>query len=81
MKWLVLVLLSFSAFAQDAKREGNPKEEVPKISGQFDWYIASQVKNFLSGSRKNPKMMPYIKGLSDRDINDLGAYVSKLTTK
>ena len=52
-----------------------------RISGQFDWYIVSQVKNFLSGSRKNPKMMPYIKGLSDKDLNDLGAYISKLTTK
>jgi cytochrome c553 len=94
---LVLVLLSTSTFAQDATRgeklyakciqchgkngEGNPKEEGPKISGQFDWYIVSQVKNFLSGSRKNPKMMPYIKGLSDKDIKDLAAYISKMTTK
>ena len=99
MKWLtlILLLLSFSLFAQDAKKgenlyqkciqchgkngEGNLKEEAPRISGQFDWYIVSQVKNFLSGSRKNPKMMPYIKGLSDKDLNDLGAYISKLTTK
>ncbi|RLA62844.1 MAG: cytochrome c [Epsilonproteobacteria bacterium] len=95
MKWLTLVLLphSFSSFAQDAKRgeklyqchgkngEGNPKEEAPRISGQFAWYIVTQIKKFLSGDRKNSKMMPYIKKLSGKDINDLAAYILKMTTK
>lgn len=94
---LVLLLNSFTLCAQDAKRgaqlyekciqchgkngEGNKVEEAPKISGQYDWYIVSQINSFLSGARKNPKMMPFIKGLSGKDVKDLGAYISQLTKK
>lgn len=59
--------------------EGNPAEKAPMIAGQFDWYIISSVKAFKEGKeRKNPKMLPYIKNLSDQDIADLAAYISTM---
>jgi cytochrome c553 len=58
---------------------GNAAEQAPMIAGQYDWYIISSVKAFKAGvERKNPKMLPYIKNLSDQDITDLAAYVSSL---
>ena len=58
---------------------GNVAEEAPKIAGQFDWYIASSIKAFKIGKdRKNPKMLPFIKNLSDSDIADLSAYISTM---
>ena len=59
--------------------QGIEAEEGPRIGGQYDWYIITQVKAFLSGTRKNPKMLPFIKGLSDKEIADLAAFVSQLT--
>ena len=61
------------------KGEGNPAQKAPKIAGQHDWYIISSIKAFQAGKdRKNPTMLPYIKGLSEQDIADLAAYVSKM---
>ncbi len=58
---------------------GNPNEEAPSIAGQYDWYIVSSINQFKKGvERKNPKMLPFIKNLSDSDINDLAAYISQM---
>jgi cytochrome c553 len=92
--WPLLLLISSYGYSQEAKigekayqncilchgqkGEGVPDQQGPRIGGQFDWYIETQIKNFLSGKRQNPKMMPYIKGLSERDIKDISAYVSTL---
>lgn len=58
---------------------GNQAEKAPMIAGQFDWYIVSSIKAFKAGvERKNPKMLPYIKNLSDADIADLAAYISAM---
>lgn len=57
---------------------GIKAEEAPRIAGQFDWYIVSSLEKFMSGERKNDKMMPFIKGLSSTDFKDLAAYVSKM---
>jgi len=58
---------------------GNPTEEAPMIAGQYDWYIISSIESFKAGvERKNPKMLPYIKNLSDADIADLAAYISSM---
>lgn len=92
--WPFLLLVSSNSFSQDTKLgekiysncilchgqkgEGVPAQQGPKVGGQYDWYIETQIKNFLSGKRQNPKMMPYIKGLSDKDIKDVSAYVSTL---
>ena len=91
---ILTLIISSSVYSQDAKKGmslfsaciqchgdkglGNPKEEAPRISGQFDWYILSQLLAFKSGQRKNEKMMPYIKDLSEKDFSDLASYISSL---
>ena len=58
---------------------GDPAQQAPKIAGQFDWYIITSIEMFREGKdRKNPKMLPFIKNLSDQDIADLAAYVSQM---
>lgn len=58
---------------------GNVDEAAPKIAGQHDWYIVSSIQQFKAGvERKNPKMLPYIQGLSSADIEDLAAYISSM---
>ncbi len=59
--------------------EGNAAMKAPRIAGQYDWYIVSSIKQFKAGvERKNPTMLPFIKKLSDADIDDLAAYISTL---
>lgn len=58
---------------------GNVEKKAPKIAGQYDWYIVSSVEAFKIGKeRKNPDMLPYIKNLSSKDIQDLAAYISAM---
>lgn len=58
--------------------EGNIEKNAPRIGGQHDWYILLSLNNFKSRERKNPDMMPFIKNLSEKDFQDLAAYVSQL---
>lgn len=90
----IALLLTANSYAADAARgetlyktcvschgpagEGNEAMKAPRISGQYDWYIVSQIKAFKALERKNPTMLPFIKNLSDKDIEDLAAYVSKM---
>ena len=60
---------------------GRKSQNAPKVGGQFDWYVVSQVTNMRDGLRVNKKMAPYVKKLSNQDIKDLGEYVSKLPWK
>jgi cytochrome c553 len=48
--------------------------EWPKLAGQHASYLTKQIKDFKSGSRKNPVMSPVSSPLSDQDIEDLSAY-------
>lgn len=58
--------------------EGKKAQKAPAIGGQYDWYIELQVNNMKSGARINKIMNPYIKRLSEQDVKDLAAYISKL---
>lgn len=58
--------------------EGNPEKKAPKLSGQHDWYVVKQITEIKSGVRKNPDMVPFVKGLSEQDIKDLAAYIVTL---
>ena len=58
--------------------QGKESQNAPRIAGQFDWYIVTALKDFKSGARKNPAMMPYIKDLSESDFEDLAAYISSI---
>ncbi|GAB4019879.1 MAG: hypothetical protein Fur0010_22210 [Bdellovibrio sp.] len=89
-----LFFISSPLFAQDANRgsqlyqtciechgdkgQGNPEQAAPRLAGQHDWYILSSLIAFQKGERKNPKMLPFIKGLSEKDFKDLAAYISGL---
>ncbi|MFG1494460.1 c-type cytochrome [Halobacteriovorax sp. GFR7] len=58
--------------------EGKKSMNAPRIAGQYDWYIYSSLVQFKTGERKNPDMLPFIKGLNDSDFKDLAAYISTL---
>jgi cytochrome c553 len=48
----------------------------PKLSGQHENYLISQLQAFKSGTRKDPMMSPMAAPLSNKDIEDLAAYFS-----
>jgi len=46
----------------------------PKLAGQHSDYLIKQLKDFKSGARQNPIMMGMAMGLSDQDMENIGAY-------
>jgi len=50
----------------------------PRIAGMNAGYIARQLKNFRTGARNNPVMMPMAKNLSDKDIEAVSAYYAAM---
>ena len=61
------------------KGDGNPAQKAPRISGQHDWYILNQLQDMKAGkTRKNPVMTPFLNKLSEQDMKDLAAYITKL---
>lgn len=48
--------------------------EWPNLAGQNAGYLALQIRAFRDGERANPAMAPFVKGLSDADINALAAF-------
>jgi len=60
---------------------GKASQKAPHIGGQYDWYIEKQLTDMKSGARINEAMMPTLKGLSEQDMKDVAAYVTKLPWK
>jgi cytochrome c553 len=61
------------------KGDGVPAQKAPRISGQYDWYILKQLQDMKAQTvRKNPVMVPFLSKLSEQDMKDLAAYISKL---
>jgi len=66
--------------------EGNPALHAPKLSGQADWYLVRQLKNFKSGARGTDEhdingrtMAPMAATLPDDDaIANVVAYIKTL---
>ena len=55
--------------------DGNsPTPAFPKLAGQHPEYIVKQLKNFKSGERNNPVMMPIASSLSDQDVLNVSAH-------
>src|ERR1700760_4082292 len=52
--------------------------EWPSLPGLGADYIVDQLKNFKTGKRNNPVMMPNAAALSPDDMADLGAYFDSL---
>jgi cytochrome c553 len=61
--------------------EGKVSQKAAHIGGQYDWYIEKQLTDMKSGVRVNEAMNPILKGLSEQDIKDVAAYVTKLPWK
>lgn len=76
---------SVCAGCHGADAAGNEAIRAPRLAGQFDWYIATQLENFKSGARGSgagdtggAMMQPMAKGLSEQTIADLAAYIASL---
>jgi cytochrome c553 len=52
--------------------------EFPNLAGQHQDYLASAIKHYKNGKRKNPIMQGQVANLTARDIDDLTAYYSRL---
>ena len=50
----------------------------PTLAGQHEEYLVHALKQYRSGARKNPVMMPLAAGLTDSDIKLLAKYYSAL---
>ncbi len=50
----------------------------PNLAGQKEAYLAKQLKDFKSGTRKDPVMGSMAMPLSDADIANLSAYYASL---
>lgn len=53
----------------------------PNLAGQPAAYIAKQLSEFKKGTRKNPMMSGVAAGLSEADMQNLGAYFAAQTAK
>lgn len=53
--------------------------EWPSLAGQPEAYVVAQLKAFKHGGRVNPLMTPMAAPLSEKDMQDLGAYFSQQT--
>jgi cytochrome c553 len=55
--------------------------EWPSLASQHSQYIVKQLKAFKGGVRKSDMMTPMAMGLSDQDMEDLGAYFAGQTAR
>jgi cytochrome c553 len=55
--------------------------QYPSIAAQHAPYIAKQLREFKSGTRKNPIMAPIVQALSDKEIEQLASYYSQQSAK
>lgn len=65
--------------------QGGEDFEAPKLAGQYDWYLISQLENFRSGIRGTHEdddnghvMRPMALALKDGDVEDVVAYIMTL---
>ncbi|MEW6999249.1 cytochrome c [Colwelliaceae bacterium BS250] len=87
------VVMSSSAFAADIEA-GKAKTAMcaachgangvsavpmyPNLAGQKEVYLAKQLKDFKSGTRKDPVMSGMAMPLSDADVANIAAYYASL---
>jgi cytochrome c553 len=57
--------------------DGNsPTPAVPSLAGQPRQFIVTQLIMFREGNRKDPQMSPFATGLTNQEVNELGAFFS-----
>ena len=79
-------LYAVCAACHGAQAEGNPALNAPKLSGQQDWYLKRQLRNFKAGSRGVHEKDVYGKMMApmaatlpdDTAINNVIAYIATL---
>jgi cytochrome c553 len=54
-----------------------PTYHVPKLGGQHPAYLKTALKEYQSGERKHPSMQGNSASLSEKDMDDIIAYISK----
>ncbi len=52
----------------------------PKLAGQSASYLTKQLADFKSGARKDPVMVGMVAALSEKDMQDLGAFFAVQTS-
>ncbi len=52
----------------------SPMGLYPNLAGQKEQYLAKQINDFRSGSRKDPTMQAMTSALSDDDVANLAAF-------
>ncbi len=55
--------------------------QYPRLAGQYQDYLARALHEYKSGNRTNPIMQGMASPLSDQDIDDITAYISRLPGK
>ena len=63
---------------------GKKSQNAPMIAGQYDWYLIAQITKIKIQERKNAnanKMYPFVKNLTDAEIEHLAAYIQSLAKK
>lgn len=61
--------------------QGNVSQLAPKLSQQHDWYLLAQLKKMKAGERVNEKMNPYLKDLTEKDLEEVVKYITALPAK
>lgn len=59
-------------------RNAYPSFRVPKLGGQKASYLALALKGYRSGERAHPTMQAQATSLSDKEIEDVAAYLASL---
>ena len=57
----------------------SPSPDFPNLAGQYPDYLQAALTHYKNGKRKNPIMQGQVANLTQRDINDLSAYYSRLS--
>ena len=79
-------LYAVCAACHGAQAEGNPALKAPKLSGQGDWYLRRELKNFKNGARGTADLDVSGKAMAamaatlatDADIANVVAYIKTL---
>ena len=93
----ILMVISLQAVADGDASAGQAKSAIcaachgadgnsmvpnwPKLAGQHEGYLVKQLSYFTDGERDNTTMKGMVAGLSDQDLEDLGAYYASQTVK